>query len=121
MFKTFIPTLTLKYTNGIDPQFVDDFNDLSERGNVNDLANFVISQTTPTIIIKAIYKQNRHIKLLINFIAHLPPKYHILIEALKNPKTPKMTRTTIAKGVSNKRSTRKKGSKKKKKNVVGIK
>ena len=121
MFKTFIPTLTLKYTNGIDPQFVDDFNDLSERGNVNDLANFVISQTTPTIIIKAIYKQNRHLKLLINFIAHLPPKYHILIEALKNPKTPKMTRTTIAKGVSNKRSTRKKGSKKKKKNVVGIK
>ena len=123
MFKTFIPTLTLtlKYTNGIDPQFVDDFNDLSERGNVNDLANFVISQTTPTIIIKAIYKQNRHLKMLINFIAHLPPKYHILIEALKNPKTPKMSRTTIAKGVSNKRSTRKKGSKKKKKNVVGIK
>jgi len=129
MFKTFEPELlTLDYTNGIDKQFVDEFNDLSERRNIKNLANFVMSQQPvmllqqpPINIIKEIYKKNRHLKLLIDFIAYFPPKYHKLVEYLKNPKMSSTTSKTIstvslakAKGVSTKRSTRKKGSRRRK-------
>jgi hypothetical protein len=112
MFKTFEPELlTLDYTNGIDPQFVDDFNELSERRNIKNLANFAMIQQIN--IIKEICRKNRHLKLLIDFIAYFPSKYHKLVEYLKTQKTPKMS-STVAKGVSTKRSTRKKGYRRRK-------